>query len=279
MEESTEKQQQQIISVFDTVADGYDNHAMRFFSATADRLIDTLKLEPGQKVLDIATGTGVVATSCAQAVLPDGQVAAIDLSTSMLEKAIAKARNLGLGNIEFFNMDAANLKFENDYFNHAVCSFGLFFLSDMGQAFNGWKRVVQPGGMLMFSSFTELAFKPMVELLVNDLEASGVEFEESPLKAQQLSSVDQCMELMNSTGLQECKVEAHQLGYHLQSVDDWWSIVMYSGLRGLFNRLSDQQKPKFKSSHLETIQSLFTNDGLWLNVEVLISQGKVPMKP
>ena len=209
MEESTEKQQQQIISVFDAVADGYDNQAMRFFSAAADRLIDTLKPEPGQKVLDIATGTGVVATSCAQAVLPGGQVAAIDLSVSMLEKAIAKARNLGLGNIEFFNMDAANLKFENDYFNHAVCSFGLFFLSDMDQAFNGWKRVVQHGGTLMFSSFTELAFKPMVELLVNELEAAGVEFDESPLKAQQLSSIDQCMELMNSAGLQECKVEVH----------------------------------------------------------------------
>lgn len=271
-----EQQKQQIVSVFNTVAAGYDNPAMRFFAIAADRLVDTLKPGSNQKILDIATGTGAVATSCAQRLLPDGRVVAIDMSEAMMEKAMQKASQQGLGNIDFFTMDADDLAFDNDYFDHALCSFGIFFLPDMKRGLEEWLRVVKPGGSVMFSSFAEQAFKPMVEVLVDELQEHGVEFDESPLRSQKLTTIDQCTDLMNLAGLSDCKVEQHQLGYHLQSVDDWWSIVCYSGLRGWLDRLDNQQKPTFKDRHLASIESLFTEKGLWLDVGVLISQGKVP---
>ena len=262
--------------MFDIVATGYDNPAMRFFTSAADRLIDSLDPKPGQKVLDVATGTGAVATCCAQALLPDGRVIAIDLSMAMMEKARQKASYQGLDNIDFIAMDADHLEFENNSFDHALCSFGIFFLPDMKRGLEEWMRVVRPGGSILFSSFAELAFKPMVEVFVKQLEESGVVFEEPPLRAQQLTTIDQCLALMDSAGLYDRNVEQHQLGYYLQSVEDWWSIVSFSGLRGWLDKLDEQEKSAFKSRHLASIQSLFNEKGLWLDVGVLVSRGKVP---
>ena len=267
---------QQVVAVFDTVAEGYDNAAMRFFALTADKLVEILEPSVGDKVLDIATGTGAVATTCAQAVLPDGWITAIDLSEAMLAQAMEKARHLSLKNIDFFTMDAEQLEFEQDYFNHAICSFGIFFLPDMKRALNEWIRVIKPGGKLLFSSFTENAFQPMMKAFFSDLEEFGVQFDEPPLRTQKLSNKEQCLELMAAGSLDERMVEKHQMGYHLQDADDWWEIVRFSGLRGMLNKLDPRQLGQFRAKHLEGIQSLFTNEGLWLDVEVLISQGKAP---
>ncbi|MEK7696722.1 MAG: class I SAM-dependent methyltransferase, partial [Pseudomonadota bacterium] len=71
---------EQIARVFDLVAGDYDSPALRFFPFCADRLIARLRPTPGEKILDIATGTGAVALSLAQAVGPAGRVTGIDLA-------------------------------------------------------------------------------------------------------------------------------------------------------------------------------------------------------
>lgn len=276
METDAEKYYSQITRVFDTVADGYDSPAMRYFSSSAENLANILHPAAGEKILDVATGTGEVAIACARAVLPGGNVIGIDLSERMLEQAKKKAVSMGAGNIDFFNMNAAMLDFKSDYFNHVVCGFGLFFLPDMSAALREWVRVTKPGGKIAFTSFTHQAFAPMIEMFVESVEQFDVEMQKSPLASQRLSNIDQCLDVMQSVQLQDCKVETRQLGYYLQNADDWWEIVKFSGLRRLFDRLQEKDKDGFKTRHLDSIQSLFTDRGLWLNVEVLISQGKVP---
>ncbi len=61
-----------ITAVFDQVAEGYDSPALRYFPFVADRLALKLRPAPGQKVLDICAGTGVVSHALAQQVGPSG---------------------------------------------------------------------------------------------------------------------------------------------------------------------------------------------------------------
>lgn len=278
MSVDSENRKRQVVSVFNTVADGYDNSSMRFFSSAAQKLVEALKPETGVYVLDVATGTGAFATSCAQAILPNGRVVGVDLSEAMLEKATSKAVDLRLENIRFLRMDAEHLEFEDDCFDHAVCAFALFFLTDMKSALQEWSRVVKPGGKLLFTSFTRKAFMPMMEMFIQHLETFGVHFEESPIDNQKLSSEQDCLDLIASAGLRQGKVEIHQLGYHLQSEDDWWSIVSFSGLRGLLDRLDMENISEFKRSHLKSLKPMFGENGLWLDVEVLLSQGQAPLQ-
>lgn len=73
-------------------------------------------------------------------------------------------------------MDAESLEFKNNYFDAVTCSFGLFFLPDMLAALKEWRRVTKPGGQLLFTSFAESAFQPLVGEFIDDLYEFGAEY-------------------------------------------------------------------------------------------------------
>jgi len=271
-----QQHKQRVTSVFEAIASGYDNPPMQFFAFAADRTVSELNLKPGQYVLDIATGTGAVASRCAQAIIPGGQVLAIDLSEAMMSKARLKANHLGLTNIEFIKMDADRLEIVDDYFDYSICAFGLFFIPDMGKALYQWKRVVKPGGTVLFTSFSDQAFSPMSKLFIEQLESYGVQLNDPPLSSHRLADPQVCQKLLEDIELDSIKIVKHQVGYYLQCVDDWWSAVWNSGMRGLLQKLPENSRDEFKAGHLKSVENLVGENGLWMDVEIIISQGIVP---
>lgn len=270
-EQQTHKQN--IVSVFDLVAQGYDHTALRFFPFVADQIVDRTRPVPGNKVLDVATGTGVVAMAFAQAVRPGGRVMAIDLSENMLECLGVKAKHLGLDNIDQFVMDAEQPGFGRHYFDLVSCSFGLFFLPDMGKALREWRRVTRPGGKLMFTSFAKTAFQPMMDLCLSDLASFGVEPVAGKFMASRLMEADTCQSLLTDAGYREVNVDTRQMGYHLLNVEDWWAVLWNSGARSFLERLDGDQLTAFREMHLPRISELFEEDGLWLDVTVNFCSG------
>jgi len=113
MTDNPEHQQlvEKIASLFDLVADVYDNPSQRFFSFCADRLIHKIQPYQGHKLVDIATGTGAVAIPAAQAVGPSGRIHAIDLSANMLEQAEKNIKKMPLANIDLHEINAQVLEF------------------------------------------------------------------------------------------------------------------------------------------------------------------------
>jgi len=95
---------QQVSNIFNTVAEDYDSAALRFFPMTADSMVRFLKPRQDWRVLDVATGTGVLAIALAQAV-NQGRVMAIDLSEAMLAQAEKKFKKMALENIGLLQMD------------------------------------------------------------------------------------------------------------------------------------------------------------------------------
>ena len=93
-----------IRETFNTVASGYDNHALRYFADSANHLAKLLNLQGDERLLDVATGTGSNALILAQH-LPSGQVTGIDFSAGMLQQARAKAELSAIHNADFVEMD------------------------------------------------------------------------------------------------------------------------------------------------------------------------------
>ena len=265
-----------VAAVFDLVAPGYDNAALRFFPFAADRLILELNPARGDKILDIATGTGVCALAAAQAVGPEGRVVAIDLAEAMLDRLERKIRQFGLGQIDLHVMDGAQLEFRDDYFHHAVCSFGLFFLPDMLAGLKEWARVTRPGGRVMFSAFGPQAFEPMKGLLFDRLERYGVDTAAALAAAHRLNDPGQCRELLSGAGLADIAVTTGQLGYHLQDAREWWEIVWYTGLRGFLQRLSPGRLEELKVAHMAEVAALASDQGIELNVPVHFASARKP---
>lgn len=264
-------------ALFDRLAPGYDDASQRFFIFAADRLVDCIQPTPGEKVLDVATGTGHIASAAAQAVAGGdrgGRVQAIDLSPAMLEQAVANTRHLGLSNIDFQLMDGEALEFKSGYFDVVTCGFGLFFLPDMDAALRQWQRVLKPGGRIGFSSFGATAFQPLGQRFEERLTHYGI----APAAgiAQRLIDPGVCKALLAAAGFVDIAVRAVQLGYHLHSEQEWWDIVWNTGFRARLEPLSPVQLARFRAHHLEEVRTLATEDGIWLDVATLITTGRRP---
>jgi len=269
--------QEKIISTFNCIAEGYDRSVMRFFPFSADKMMSLLKPLRGQKVLDVATGTGAVAVAAAQCVGSEGRVTGIDLAEQMLERAGQNIKQMALDNVDLHVMDAANLEFKSNYFHAVTCSFGLFFIEDMQAALKGWKRVLRPGGKVMFSCFNKQAFQPMGEMLQQCFERHGIELGSNRnFSHQRLVDSRVCHDLMHDAGFKEINISTEQMGYHLQNAEEWWELLWNSGARSLIDKIPADKLEQFKSDHLKDIQSLCSDKGLWLDVETQFVSGIKP---
>ena len=268
-------EKQAITSVFDLVATKYDNPSLRFFPLCADKMVEHAQIKPENKVLDIATGTGVVALAAAQCLCDDGHLHAIDLSKNMLQQAKTKLQQAGIENIDFHIMDAENVDFEDNSFDIITCSYGLFFIPDMSAALKSWLRVLKPGGKIIFSSFAPSAFQPLTEIFIKNL----AEYNVVPPTPRwlQLAEEELCKQLLIENGFEKAEVTQKQLGYHLDEFNHWWEVIQSAGYRGLYEQLPQDHRADFKEKHRLEIEKLLTKDGIWMDVQTLFSTAIKPL--
>ena len=255
---------------FDTVAPGYDHPALSFFPETAARMVDHLALDGALNLLDVCTGTGVVALAAAEK-LHQGKVTGIDLSSGMLEQARNKAAQRKLANVAFRQMDLEQLEFPEASFDVATSSFGLFFLEDMVKAITTIAKTVKPGGRIAISSFANDAFSPMADLFLARYESFG--YEVPPLSWKRISTRQLMNELFSQAGISKVEIHHEPLGYYMTSAEMWWDVVWNAGFRGLLNQLTAEQQVEFKQIHMNEIDALINHDKVWFNTEVLIAVG------
>ena len=263
-----------IAQVFNLVSKLYDNPSLRFFPFCADKMVDYAKIKRGQKVLDVATGTGMVAIVAAQEIGNEGRIQAIDLSENMIDQAKENMNRAGISNVDFHVMDGEQLEFENDYFDVITCSYGLFFMPDMSAALKSWLRVLKPGGKIIFSSFAPSAFTPQSDIFMKNL----AEYNIVPPTPRwlQLAEEASCQNILEENGFVEAQVTQAQLGYHLKETKDWWQAIQSAGYRGLYEQLPQEHRADFQKKHLTEIETLMTGDGLWLDVQTLFSTALKP---
>lgn len=121
--------------------------------AISEALIAAASINAGQRVLDLASGTGEPALTIARAVGGTGRVVGTDVSEGMLEVAREFARRDGIENVEFVYADAESLPFEDGSFDVVTARMGVMFFIDVAQSLREVRRVLRPGGMAAFSAW------------------------------------------------------------------------------------------------------------------------------
>src|SRR5215472_6831400 len=113
-------------SSYDSVTEEFDLLTEDLTKPLAVRMVSLARLAPSERVLDVGTGTAVVALQAAAPVEPKGKVIGVDLSLEMLRKARSNAVRAGLNSqIEFVRMDAEVLSFESRSFDCVVSLYAL----------------------------------------------------------------------------------------------------------------------------------------------------------
>lgn len=264
-----QKMQTMLIETFNTVSSGYDGSALSVFPQSAAHLASLLNLRGDEHVLDVACGTGHASLAISP-LIPKGQVIGVDFSAGMLDQARRKTRERGIENIEFIEQDMQHLEFGNRY-DVAVCAFGIFFVMDMEKQLAHIASAVKPGGRIMITSWFENFFQPLRERLFTRLSAFNVQG--PPQAWERVASEEGCRQLFARAALQDIRVERKNIGYYLNTTEEWWDIVWNAGFRRYITQLSALDQEQFKHDHLREIKALGTAKGIWLDAEVLYTMG------
>jgi demethylmenaquinone methyltransferase / 2-methoxy-6-polyprenyl-1,4-benzoquinol methylase len=149
--------------VFDSVAERYDvmNDLMslglhRAWKAFA---ISVARPKPGERMLDIATGSGDLALALGRKVLPGGEVWITDINRRMLERGRDRLLDRGL-QLPAVQCDAERLPFPAAHFDCVMVGFGLRNMTHKGAALAEMARVLKPGGRLVVLEFSKV-WKPL----------------------------------------------------------------------------------------------------------------------
>ena len=114
--------------------------------AATDMMLDLAGIRPGDRVLEVAAGTGDLSIMVARRVGASGYVLATDISTAMLSRAEQAAREAGLAHVETRIMNAASLELEENSFDAVLCRMGLMLFPQPLETLVSMRRIVKQGG-------------------------------------------------------------------------------------------------------------------------------------
>lgn len=216
-----------------------------FHPRLAAQLIEYADLQPGHKVLDVATGTGLVAIAAAQKVAPDGWIVGVDLAEGMLRQAKAKIEYLQLFNISLYLQDVETVNLPANCFDRILCSSALIYLTDISANLRRWHEALKPNGWVGFHGFAETAF--VTSTVMQQVARSfGIDL----VFNQATGTESACRSLLTSAGFTDITIHMAQLGGYLswEQAQAGWQPDSLNPLFHPLRQLSAAQLNRLDSS-------------------------------
>jgi ubiquinone/menaquinone biosynthesis C-methylase UbiE len=217
---------------YNSAADHFDDEPLAFWERTGRHTVERLHLAPGATMLDVGCGTGASAIPAAGSVGPTGQVTGVDLAEKLLEQARAKAAQRGLQNVTFRLGDMTALGYPKDAFDAVVSVFSIFFVPDMERAVAELWRLVKPGGQLAITTWGPDIWEPVYSVWREAVRAERPDLYNAFNPWDRITTPEQVHDLLQRSGIAQSKIDPESGEQPLRSPEDWWAIVLGSGLRG-----------------------------------------------
>lgn len=217
-------------AAYNDASKDYEDASRDYWQYLAVRTVDRLDLQPGERVLDLACGNGPGLIPAARRVGPDGVVVGVDYAEQMLDIARAKIAQEGVDNVQLEVGDFTQLAAPAVPYDALMCVLGLFFVEDMAGTLRSFLDQLRPGGRLCITVLGEHFYIPMEEVFVEAV-AQAAPGTEVVLPWRRLRDPDVLRSVFDEAGLPGVRIETDDATMTLSSPEEWWRIVMGSGLR------------------------------------------------
>jgi ubiquinone/menaquinone biosynthesis C-methylase UbiE len=210
------------------IAKGYDQYVAPQEVDLANEALGLVELEPGERFLDVAAGTGGLSLPAARL---GAEVLATDWSAAMIERFEARVREEGLGQAEGRVMDCHALDLPDDSFDVTGSQFGVMLVPDQPRALSEMVRVTKPGGRVLVIAYGFPAELEFLQFFLGALKAVAPEFpglpDDPPPLEFQVSDPEVLRERLTDAGLKDVRVEHTAERPTFASGQEMWDWVLY----------------------------------------------------
>ena len=242
--------------VLESAAGVYETYFVpALFGQWPPHLLSAVNAGPGDSLLDVACGTGVVARAAVQRVGANGSVTGIDLNDGMLEVARAVSSD-----INWQNGSADALPFADNSFDRVTCQFALMFFPDRAKALQEMRRVVRPGGRVGVVVWASLDVTPgyaaMGAILFELFGESAAQSLRAPYCLGELSDLES---ELHAAGISDFDIQTLDGEARFASIDDW----VFTDIRGwtLADAIDDDEYERLLATARNRLTQFVNADG------------------
>ncbi len=251
-------------------AENYERHFVPAIGEpVARRLVEAARPAAGERVLDIACGTGIVTRLATEAVGPDGTVTGLDANPGMLEVA----RTVSPDGIDWHEAPAEDMPLPDATFDLVLCSMGLQFFADKSQALREMRRVLASDGRAVWCTPGPIPplFEAIDQALTRHIGPGASMFVHAVFS---LHVADEARALMETAGFDRVEVETTSVPLRVAPpADFFWQYVQSTPLAAVAAELDERARVALEAEVVERCAAFVDGDGSVMEPGLLIVTG------
>jgi ubiquinone/menaquinone biosynthesis C-methylase UbiE len=257
---------------WDKAAPFYERYWQDQLAPARETLFRLANLGRGERILDVACGTGLVTFPAAHAVGPDGGVIATDISEAMVTHLAAEAQRRGVEQLEARRGEAEDLQFPDASFDAVLCALGLMYVPDPLASLREMHRVLKPGGRMISAVWGERKSCGWADIF--PIVDARVASEVCPMFFH-LGTANRLADLAAEAGFQAVRAERIRTLLRYNSGDDACGAAFAGGPVALaYSRFDDQVRAEAHAEYLASIEPYRTSAGYEIPGEFVVVAGR-----
>ena len=259
----------ELLERWERAASGWGRRAphIRNFGMPVSRwMIEHAGLQPGQRVLELAAGPGETGLLAAELIRPAGMLISSDAAENMLEMARARARELGIENVEFKRLELEWIDLPTASVDIVMCRWGVMLIVDPEAALREARRVLVPGGRIVLAVWDQPELNPWATITNRALVELGHATPPDPDGPGMfaLAAPGRLHELLEAAGFVEVLVESVELPRAPITAADEVSetVDLSSAFAETYDRLSEPERHALEQRIAELGAPYADADGL-----------------
>jgi SAM-dependent methyltransferase len=253
---------------WDKAAEYYDGYWADQLKPAQKRLLEMAALQPGERVLDVACGTGLVTFPILEAVGEEGEVVGTDLSAEMVERVSKEATERGVHNVSFQRMDAEDSSLPDSSFDVVLCALGIMYVGSPLEALKQFRRVLKADGRAVVATWGARANCGWAEIfpIVDSKVRSEVFFQQGTGESLRMT--------FEMAGFDEIEVDRISTTLHYDSAEDACGAAFAGGPVALaYSRFDETTRSEAHAEYLASIDPFRVNDRFEIPGEFVIARG------